>query len=585
MSSRKGYDLRELLIPVPPSPGVWRIRREGVRLAGTLNSSATLSGSLENPAARGEIRWNEAQINQQAVQTAQGGFAFTDGRLNFGAGAVLRDGAEPIRLRATLPIVFPGATVRPESNSFEIGINAENEGLEVLTALTDGALEWLGGEGSLELTIAGEQIGTGFNYVPLATRGRAEFRDAEFNSPQLPEPLTQVNGTLEFLDDTVVIPELVGQFRQGSVQAAGELPVFSPLPVESPLEVTFDQVELELEGLYSGRIDGVVRVTNSALFPDLGGQVLLTRGQVFIADEENPGTGGQMADLETPPIISYNNLLLELGRGVQIVSFPVLNFVAEGKLLVNGPFENPEPSGTIFLRDGQVNLFTTTFTLAGRDNTATFDPQFGLDPVLDVSLRAAVQETTRPRIISPVGFDRLGTGTEIVDPSIERGGVETIRIEARAQGLASRLFEGLPDGEGIVQTPLELTSSPARSQTEILSLIGGGALGTLGRQDPSLVVASSALLTQVQSIVGRALGYRDFRLFPAVDPRTSALGLGAEVGVNITDDFSASILTILDRGDSTRFSVRYRIDDNWIIRGSTNFDDDNRGAVEFQMRF
>lgn len=557
---------------------------DGVRLAGNLDAQATLSGQLENPAARGEIRWNNGRINQQSVTLAQGGFALTDGRLNFGAGATLRDDATPIRLRATLPLLIPGSTVRPESNEFEIAVNAQNEGLEVLTALTDGALEWLGGEGSLELTIVGEQVGMGFNYLPLATRGRAEFRDAEFNSPQLPEPLTQVNGTLEFLDDTVVVSELTGQFRRGSVRAAGELPVFSPLPVETPLQVTFDRVELELEDLYEGRIDGTVEVTNSALFPNLGGQLLLTQGQVFIAQAET-GTGGEMADLDSPPIISYDNLLLELGRGVQIISFPVLNFVADGKLLVNGPFERPEPNGTIFLRDGQVNLFTTTFTLTRGENTATFDPQFGLDPILDVRLRAAVQETTRPRIVSPVGFDRLGTGTEIVDPSIERGAVETVRIEAEAQGLASRLFEGFANGETVAQTSLELSSSPARSQTEILSLIGGGALGTLGEQDPSLAVASSAVLTQIQSIVGRALGYRDFRLFPAVDPRTSALGLGAEVGVNLTDDFSASILTILDRDDSTRFSVRYRIDDNWLIRGSTNFDDDNRGAVEFQMRF
>jgi translocation and assembly module TamB len=557
---------------------------DGIRLGGSFDAQATLSGRLENPAARGEIRWNNGQINQQSVTQAQGGFALADGRLNFGAGATLRDDADPIRLRASLPLLIPGSTVRPDSNTFEISVNAQNEGLEVLTALTDGALEWLGGQGSLELAIAGERVGMGFNYLPLATRGRAEFRDAQFNSPQLPEPLTQVNGTLEFLDDTVVVSELTGQFRRGSVRAAGELPVFSPLPVETPLQVTFDQVELELENLYQGRIDGTVEITNSALFPNLGGQVLLTQGQVFIAQEE-AGTASQTADLETPPIISYDNLLLELGRGVQIISFPVLNFVADGKLLVNGPFESPEPNGTIFLRDGQVNLFTTTFTLTRGENTATFDPQFGLDPILDVRLRAAVQETTRPRIISPVGFDRLGTGTEIVDPSIERGGVETVRIEAEAQGLASRLFEGFATGEVAAQTALELSSSPARSQTEILSLIGGGALGTLGQQDPSLVVASSAVLTQIQSIVGRALGYRDFRLFPAVDPRTSVLGLGAEVGVNLTDDFSASILTILDRDDSTRFSVRYRIDDNWVIRGSTDFDDDNRGAVEFQMRF
>ena len=558
---------------------------EGVRLGGSFDAQATLSGRLENPAARGEIRWTNGQINQQSVTQAQGGFALANGRLNFGAGATLRDDADPIRLRATLPLLIPGSTVRPDSKEFEIAVNAQNEGLEVLTALTDGALEWLDGEGTLELAIAGEQVGMGFNYLPLATRGRAEFRDAEFNSPQLPEPLTQVNGTLEFLDDTVVVSDLTGQFRRGSVRAAGELPVFSPLPVENPLQVTFDQVELELEDLYQGRIDGTVEITNSALFPNLGGQVLLTQGQVFIAQEE-AATASETVDLETPPIISYDNLLLELGRGVQIISFPVLNFVADGKLLVNGPFERPEPKGTIFLRDGQVNLFTTTFTLTRGENTATFDPQFGLDPILDVRLRAAVQETTRPRIISPVGFDRLGTGTEIVDPSIERGGVETVRIEAEAQGLASRLFEGFGVGEvAAAQTALELSSSPARSQTEILSLIGGGALGTLGQQDPSLVVASSAVLTQIQSIVGRALGYRDFRLFPAVDPRTSVLGLGAEVGVNLTDDFSASILTILNRDDSTRFSVRYRIDDNWVIRGSTDFDDDNRGAVEFQMRF
>ncbi|WP_017662983.1 translocation/assembly module TamB domain-containing protein [Baaleninema simplex] len=543
-----------------------------VQLDGSFDASATLAGSFENPRARGELRWTNGRINQQPVVSAQGGFGYDDARLNLGGAIVLVE-PEPISIQANIPVEFPGATVRPDDESFRVSVDVENEGLAILDALTGGSLAWRGGEGSMRLTVEGERVGGGFNYLPTSTRGIAEFRNAAFDSPQLPEPLTQVNGAIEFRDDTIVVPELVGQFRQGSVRAMGELPLLSPQAVEMPLQVAFDRVGLNLKGLYRGTIDGLVGVGGSALFPELGGELLLTNGQILIPDPSTT-TVSSAPDPDAVPEISYDNLTLELGRNVQIISPPVLNFVARGQLELNGLFDNPQPQGTIFLQDGQVNVFTTTFNLARGRHTATFSPQYGSDPVLDVRLRTAVQETTRPRIVSPVGFNELGTTAEISEPAIERGAVETVRIEARVRGRASRLFENL-----------ELTSSPSRTQTEIYSLIGGGALGTFGQQDTSLVVASSALLTQVQSIIGQALGYRDFRLFPAVDPRTSALGLGAEVGVSITDDLAVSVLTILDRDDSTRFSIRYRIDDNWLIRGSTNFEEDNRAVVEYQLRF
>jgi translocation and assembly module TamB len=100
-----------------------------------------------------------------------------------------------------------------------------------------------------------------------------------------------------------------------------------------------------------------------------------------------------------------------------------------------------------------------------------------------------------------------------------------------------------------------------------------------------VAIASSALLTQIQSIVSRALGLRDFRLFPAFDPRTSSLGLGAEVGVRLNDRLSTSFQVILDRDDSVRFGARYRISDDVILHGSTDFNGDDRGSIEFQTRF
>lgn len=54
-------------------------------------------------------------------------------------------------------------------------------------------------------------------------------------------------------------------------------------------------------------------------------------------------------------------------------------------MIYNGTLIDPKPSGVIELKRGQVNLFATQFRLDKEGaNTATFVPELGLDPVLDV---------------------------------------------------------------------------------------------------------------------------------------------------------------------------------------------------------
>jgi translocation and assembly module TamB len=86
------------------------------------------------------------------------------------------------------------------------------------------------------------------------------------------------------------------------------------------------------------------------------------------------------------------------------------------------------------------------------------------------------------------------------------GSVRTVDIQARVDGPASQ-----------IATNLELTSSPGRSQSEIVALLGGSFVDTLGRGDTTLGLANlagSALLGNVQNIIGDALGLSEFRLFP-----------------------------------------------------------------------
>ena len=93
----------------------------------------------------------------------------------------------------------------------------------------------------------------------------------------------------------------------------------------------------------------------------------------------------------------------------------------------------------------------------------------------------------------------------------------------------------------------------------------------------------------IESALSRALGVADFRLFPTVSGNNgnkgSALDLAAEVGIDITRKLSASFLKVLTDSDPAQIGLRYRIDDQTLLRGSTDFSGDSRATVEYEIRF
>ncbi|MDY6941260.1 MAG: translocation/assembly module TamB domain-containing protein, partial [Cyanobacteriota bacterium] len=549
----------------------------GIQLSGNLNTSTTLAGSFDNPQARGELSIGDGVFNGEALEFGRGSFSFNQARLNFSSQLAVESPDEPIRLRGSIPYEFPGSTVKPETEAFDLEVNVQNEGLSVLNLFNDQAI-WESGQGTVKLNIEGERI-DGVGYLPQSTIGLIDLENAVFSSPTLPEPLTNVTGTLQLQDNRVIVEELTGQFEKGQVTASGIYPLAFPLLAEDepPLTVDLQGVELDLKGLYRGGIDGQVIIGGYFLVPEIGGKITLSDGRVMLA-EQTATTAEPEIDFSDPlaPVVLYDNLKLRLAPKTQILTPPVLNFLADGELTITGTIEDPRAAGTIFLRQGLVNLFTTQFTLARNyKNTATFLPERGLDPILAVLMRASVQEATRERFSTdPTGTESLA---EIEESAIERGTVQTVRIEAKVTGPASELANNL-----------ELTSRPARTQSEIVALMGGGFVNTLGRGDTTLAIAnlaSSVLLTQIQSAVGQTLGLQDFRLFPATNSQTSTLTLGAEIGIDLTEDISTSILRILDSRESTRFNLRYRLSDSVQLRGSTDFDEDHRGEIELQFRF
>ncbi|MEL7144043.1 MAG: translocation/assembly module TamB domain-containing protein [Cyanobacteria bacterium J06573_11] len=384
-----------------------------------------------------------------------------------------------------------------------------------------------------------------------------------------------------------------------------------PLAANLPLTVNLQNIDLELEDLYSGGVNGQIIVGGNALQegPQIGGKVVLSRGRVLLSDGEeeiDPETGLPIEAIDNNSRLTiannnresesgslqpiFRNLELTLGESIRIVQGGLLNFVADGTLRLSGPATDLEPDGIINIRSGRVNLFTQSFRLRGSDNVAQFTPEMGLsNPFLNVSLRASVPEVSN---INPLTTSTPFAQAEVTDDSNigfeNTGSLRTIRVRANVVGPANALFENL-----------ELSSSPPRSESELIALIGGGFVTALESTVGSLSgggddftgllnLVGSALLNNVQDLVGNALSFSEFRLFPvtsasrARSEESSGTGfdIGAEAGFDVTEDVSLSIGKILTDNSNPEFGVNYRLTDSITIRANTNIDDINQVLLE-----
>ena len=227
---------------------------------------------------------------------------------------------------------------------------------------------------------------------------------------------------------------------------------------------------------------------------------------------------------------------------------------------------------------GQVNLFTTQLNLVGgENNTARFSANNKLDPFLNVSLVGSAVESTQNRIPD----DPLSTEVEEI-PASRFGTLETVRISADVRGLSSQITNNI-----------QLSSNPPRSQNEILALLGGNFVNTLSGGDSTVGLAGlagSALLGSINSQFNNFFP-GEFRLFPTQiideDRETERIdAIAGEIGIDITDNFSFSALKLLNVTEiPAQFGFRYRLNKNFLLRGSSNFEDDTRGVVEYKLRF
>ncbi|MDJ0677869.1 MAG: translocation/assembly module TamB domain-containing protein [Calothrix sp. MO_167.B42] len=560
-----------------------------ISIAGDLTTRAALSGSIANPQAIGTISITDGAINQKPVQSANASFNYTDGRLSLSSTVKVRE-TEPLSIVGGIPYALPFAATVPDSNEIDLKIKVKNEGLALLNLFTD-QIAFENGQGEVDIQVGGTLDAPQLN-------GIATLNDATFSARTLPGNLTQVAGKINFDFDRIIVKNFQSNYSQGQVTAQGQIPITRNLPtqIDNPLTVSLEQLLLNLKGLYQGNASGKLQITGAVLKPTLSGNINLTNGRVVLSEttdgSQTQANVQQVKQIEQNierikvskqnnpevdnAIVRFEDLNLDLGKNIEINRPASFNFLATGSLNLNGSLGNPLADGTIQLTKGSVNLFTTQLKLTnGYKHQAIFTKDEGLNPYLDIRLFAKVLD-----VIQSTDFNKADTSG--------LAALETVRVEASVQGPSDTLNENLT-----------LTSTPARTETEIVALLGSGIGQNQQANDSTLAlinIAGSAVFNNFQrsfNQIGTAFGLSEFRIFPTViteNPRAgrrsnSSLELAAEAGVDITDEISASTIKILTTDDPIQWGVNYRINNIFRLRGSTNFLDDSRAVFEYQRRF
>ena len=557
-------------------------------VTGLLNLNANLTGAYTNPHLRGEFAVAGASINQQPIQEISSTFQYEEAYFSLD-GRVVGSSPEPLTFSGTVPYALPFMAVQPPSDQIDLRATLKDDALSLVNLFTP-LLVWGGGSATIDVRLGGTL------QQPLVS-GVAAFNQATFNSPILEASLASLTGNVQFQGTKIQIPSLQGTLFDGAFEVSGDLPLAPKYitPADQGLRLALTNLDFNFANEVRSHVDGYLTVTNALLAPTIGGDIVLQKTQIAVGPQltqlanrlvVNPGGGVILDAIKTSLTqltdvfpVQVDDLRLTL-EPATVKALPVFSFDMAGALAISGSVPGLYADGSLHLQDGWINTVTAEFFLEpGRDNVVLFKPEYKLDPYLDVVLGASIP-LQRSYSINPVNTTMGSAEIPVINPLGSNTVFDELRIEAQVKGPISQLFDNL-----------ELTSNPPYSEAQLLGMVSGGYLSDLGGVEPALALGSNllgALTANAQDSIGDALGLRRFRLSAStIAPSDTGDTLGYGVGANvaITQNFSASLIQILNQNQPIQFNTRYRIDDNWGLGGSSNLNNNHQVFVEYRVNF
>tara|TARA_Y100001968_G_C19446400_1_gene765630 strand:+ start:37 stop:4002 length:3966 start_codon:yes stop_codon:yes gene_type:complete len=580
------------------------------------------------PEVTADLIFNKVGLGDNLVVLNRGNISFSESILKLDLAVQNVNSSNPVTLIGQIPLA-PNLPI-------ELRVESHGDGISFLDELFDGTLVWKKGSADLRLLITGTIADPNANGFLVLKNGEVVFNRSE---------IKELNGIMLFDFNRVEVQRITAKIGdKGRINGRGAIALFrsnktedTPLSIRAT-NVRFNSLSSEVE------ITSSLQLRGSLAKPIIGGDVMVSKGSIstqrkstsnqfqlngksnltanksslinslpeqtwnmrepltlFIRDENAPSSKMLKSAIPTGfSNISFDNLRLNLGPSLRIVSPPVTSFSADGSLILNGSFDQSlNASGLLRLSNGRVNLFTTTFTLDRREpNVAIFVPSMGLIPYVDVKLITRVPDTLRKPNELSSSRDFVTNGSA----AFGIGGSRFIKVQVIATGPADRLGDNY-----------QLRSIPAVPENELLGLIGGNSLANLFEGRDSTVFAdvlSRSIVTPALANLTGSLSERlQIALYPAYvntatsepetvdnqsssnakvssDELSSEQAWVTEIGIDLTDRITFSVQSTPNREDiPAQGNLTLQLNQNFGLLGSFDENGNWQSQLEIFLRY
>ena len=591
-------------------------------LKGALGMRGTYRLNGANSEITSELVLEDAKVGPNPIAFQRSQVLLKDQALTLDLALTSQSSSEPVTVTGRIPLVA--------DQPLDVRVVSLGDGLRFLTGLSNDAVTWNEGEVDLRLLLGGT-LGS-----PKAN-GYVVIKDGAFEAQG--QSLAKVNGSMVFDFDRLEVQSLTGRFASGGqLTGSGALSLLKPVVEPEPLRLQLEKARIKVP-VADVEVGADLIVTGALVNPQIGGRLEISHGAIKPRRTKvtrDPSSSGQDqsptmvanagdaasattvdalleeqwtfneplvlqgADVEADtsrsikaampklPFIGFRDLRLSFGPKLRVEVPFLATFKTKGLLTVNGALDpNLQLRGVVELLSGRVSMFTTTFTLDRRaSNVAVFTPSMGLIPYVDVAMTTRVSDNVTIPVendaFSTTVFDSNGLG------NLGAGGqLRLIKVLLVATGPADRLVQNI-----------QLRSTPALSQPQLMALIGGNSLAGLSGAGAGTAIAAvlgQSLLSPVLGTLTDAFSQRlQFALYPTyVTPVVQSeserisgqvppqLALVTDIGVSVTDRFDFSVLAAPNRNDiPAQSTLTYQINSNLSASGSV----DTQGTWQSQLQ-
>ena len=352
------------------------MRVTGITGQSALEGKANISGPLTHPEKiRGEANLNQFAVDVEGVHLASKGPVH----------ATLVEGIARLD-----PLEVTG-----EDTDLKINGSLAIQGKQQLDIQANGSVNM-----RLAATLDPDLIASGITnfqleaHGPLADptlQGKVEFQNVALALGDFPNGLSQIKGTLEFIQNRLEIRSLTAMSGGGQLSVGGYLGFQHGLYAD--LSATGKSIRIRYPQGISSLADATLRLQGPQNNLQLSGNVQITR----FAINSDLDIAGLVSQTGAQPIVATDSPSNHLRLDIHLTSGPQLNFqnayaklAGDVDLHLRGTLASPSVLGRISLTEGSTSIGGTRYELERGD--INFTNPVRIQPNIDIDATARVED-------------------------------------------------------------------------------------------------------------------------------------------------------------------------------------------------